>query len=659
MKRNLKIRKVGTKLILSSVLCVFLTAALVVTVMYIGNNMLVAQILYEETSASINILTNRVSEMKTSSLQAAEDLAGVQSLKDAIASGKADGILHALSDAEKGLNTDTEFVTVTDGSGTVLARSDSDQAGDEVANQQNISQALTGKSGSFVEPGTQVKLSVRSAAPVKDGSGKIIGVISTGYKLDNQNFVDQLKAITNSHYTVFLNDLRINTTIIKDGARQIGTTLDSHIADIVLNQGLSYQNEADVLGMPYQTVYEPILSSDGKAIGVFCAGVPLNSVRSFQSKVTLFSFLAALIIVLLSVLGFFLFSKKSITEPILRMLKFAEQLANGNLNVELEGAQSDDEIGKLGASLNSVRKTLSLYIGDISGHLTRMANGDMTVQVDREYIGDFLPIRESLNSITDSLNRLLFHISETADQVHSGADQVSSGAQVLAQGATEQASSIEELSASISEISEKVRLSTENIESITQDVHGSVDEIEASQNEIRSLLASMHEISEAASQIKNIIKTIDDIAFQTNILALNASVEAARAGEKGKGFAVVAEEVRNLAAKSADAASDTARLIHNSIERIQEGSVQAEKTGQSSASAFEKLRQISSTINRINHDSQEQANAVSQITIGIHQVSEVVQTNAATAEESAAASEELSSQATILREDISRFRLRE
>ena len=320
--------------------------------------------------------------------------------------------------------------------------------------------------------------------------------------------------------------------------------------------------------------------------------------------------------------------------------------------------QSKDELGVLAENLRFVLKTLSSYIAHICSRMDSLAEGDLSIEMDMNYLGEFESIQHSGNKIIESMNDAMSQLHQAADQVASGSEQVSSGAQALSQGATEQASSVEELAATINDLSAKVSETAHNARDINEQITLTASEIDNSNHMMESMMAAMTKINDCSSEIEKIIKTIEDIAFQTNILALNAAVEAARAGEAGKGFAVVADEVRSLASKSQEAAKDTTALISNSLTAVSEGNQIAADTQSSLVKVVTSSQKIAENMTSITQASDTQAEGIQQVTIGLDQISSVVQTNSATAEESAAASEELFSQSSLLKSLVGRFRLK-
>ncbi len=369
-----------------------------------------------------------------------------------------------------------------------------------------------------------------------------------------------------------------------------------------------------------------------------------------------------LVVLLLSILelviigtGVILILRKSM-RPMKDIISVAEGLENGNLNSEIK-VTSKDEFGLLAQVFQKTTNVLKLYVGEISAILRQLAKGDLRVAIENDYVGDFAPIKAALLDISSSLNNTMATINTAAEQVSTGASQVASGAQALATGSTEQASSIEELNASITRIAEQSEENATNVKMASRYVEQASANVRDGSGHMLQLTGAMANITSSSNQIANITKVIEDIAFQTNILALNAAIEAARAGNAGKGFAVVADEVRNLAAKSAEAAKQTAELIRHSAATVEEGTQIAEKTAQILHEIESKDNLVNESIVKILESSSDQAAAIEQVKQGLNQVSFVVQTNAATAEENSATSEEMSAQAAALKEEVEKFKL--
>ncbi|MCI9415855.1 MAG: HAMP domain-containing protein [Eubacterium sp.] len=364
---------------------------------------------------------------------------------------------------------------------------------------------------------------------------------------------------------------------------------------------------------------------------------------------------AALVITLL--LSAYL--SKAITKPLHQLEKSADKIVEGDFDIDVT-YKSRDELGSLANTFRNMADILKTVIADASRVLGEMANGNFDVRTEAEerYVGDFQNLLSSMRLLNRDLSATLGQINHSADLVASGSGQVSDGAQALSQGATEQASAVEELAATIAGISHQVNDTAKNAVDAKTQSNSAGDKVEECNRQMKDMMAAMQEITQKSNEIGKIIKTIEDIAFQTNILALNAAVEASRAGVAGKGFAVVADEVRNLASKSSEASKDTAELIESSAKAVERGTQIADSTAQSLLKVVEEVRMAADTVDKIADAAEEQAGAVEQVTLGVDQISSVVQTNSATAVQSAAASQELSSQAAMLKSLVAKFILR-
>lgn len=415
-------------------------------------------------------------------------------------------------------------------------------------------------------------------------------------------------------------------------------------------KSLSYVRD----GQAYQGSVYYLEAFGGVVLGI----VPQAEYNSYISETVLsitICFVACIIVlgVIVTLFGF------NITRSVRKLTHVAGKIAAGELNVNVDVTGSD-EVAVLGYNISRIvarLKTYMEYIDEICDVLLEISKGNLDFTLEHDYAGEFSRVKDELLRVQELLSQTLHEVVVAADEVSTGAEQVSIGAQSQAQGATEQAASAEQLTATVAQISEQINSSTHHLESANEEMTAVVTEIRSGDQKMEHMLQAMNEITQSSLEIEKIIKSIEDIAFQTNILALNAAVEAARAGQAGKGFAVVADEVRNLAGKSAEASKTTATLIEKALVAVQNGKTIADETAASFHRVFEGVNRVAEQTSHVVQNSEEQDKQVQQTAIGVDQISSVIQTNSATAEEAAAASEQLAGQARMMKKLVAQFRL--
>ncbi len=508
-------------------------------------------------------------------------------------------------------------------------------------------------------------------APIYDAEGEFLGVAGCDVALqDMQSRQYAATGYKSTHMMAFSED----GTILLDSsdASRVGKSASESGYDAVQSDAEKLKNmkEGKYSNSNYILHEKTVNFATGKTGLSILVPMKLNSGNiwslyiaidksEFDGNIKEDTFRLALVVIFFGVLllTIIYFIVRSSLAPVKKIMKGAAQLEEGNLKIKID-VNTNDELGRLAKAINHISVIMDNYVNDISRQLSRMAENNMDVKIDQKYIGDFIPIQASIEKITDSLNRTLGQIIISADQVASGSEQVSSGAQTLSKGATEQEAAVNELAASIDSLAEDVTANADDAQEMNITVTEVSERIGKCNDEMKKLIEAMTEIRNSSAGIEKVIRTIEDIARQTNLLSLNASVEAERAGETGKGFVVVAHEIRDLATRSAESVKQTTELIEHSFRAVRNGAAIADDTAKSLSAVVDGAEKITDVANKINVASQNQKMILQDLTKSVDMIEEVVQHNTTVSQESAGTSTELSQHSKRLHELVYKFKLK-
>lgn len=599
----------------------------------------VNEMMAADTERSLTGLAGEIEGKKRESLVKAKVLAEYPGVAAAVAANDTAATLALLSPLVKNLEVD--FLTVTNAAGRVVARThEPGKFGDSVTNQANVVAALKGSPGTFVEPGTVVKLSARSGVPVRNATGAIVGVISAGYQLDGLTIVDRVKQLYGADCTIFLGDVRISTTIVQDGKRVIGTKLDPAIAKAVLVEGKLFRGATSILGQPYRTAYMPLIGPGQKNIGVLFAG---QSALKMEAAIDRTRLIIGGVGAALLVIGLFamFFVVRRITEPLGLVVNELAQLGAGDFTATVPPAllRRKDEIGKLTGAIDALTQNLRGLLRQIAQSAEQVAASSEQLTASAQQSS------EAANNVAESIQQVAMGSEKQVGAVNDTSEIVEGiSATMLAVAAT---------AGEMATLSEQTAKAAKTGK---DSIDAAVTQMGAVGNGSRQAQIAAEELKGSSARIGEIVDLISSIAGQTNLLALNAAIEAARAGEQGRGFAVVADEVRKLAEQSEAAAHQIKGLvdknhgsiggvvgaIDSAIRDISQGVQLVNVAGDNFAAINEQISQVTDQVDVIAKAVNEAATGSQRIVVSIKVVENLSRDAAAESENVSAATEQQS-----------------
>ena len=637
------------------------TAIITTTIANVSMANIAKDIVKKNTASSLKIVQEHLDSLEVSMKSNAVTAAGNTNVINGLKQKNETRLTAAL--ANLCANTNIKAATLFDKDGIVRASTEGFSVGDDLTSSFPLAKSCLNQNMTFssIEGIGDYQYALNVVVPIYQGD--LLGGMLLTYDLSDSTFVDDMKATTGNEVSLFQGDVGLSTTI-KDarGNRLKGKKLDSKIAKVVLKEKKTFTGNATINGTKYITCYGPIVKNEKVTGAMFC-GYNLTSLNRTLGLIVLLTIAAGFGMAALAIWYSSRYMKQHLKGPMEGVVSAVGDIATGEMSDKtrksLENIKTQDEIGQLARAMEQAVQSVQAVSSDVQYLASAMERNDLTAEVDESvHRGVYKVIAQVVGHLFHEISDNMREIKTISDRIDDRTCQVSEAAQSLAQGSTEQASSVEELAATVNHIVTQVNTNASNAKNAYEASKKAERQVTVSNEQMLKMADAMDEISRTSRQIGAIVKTIDDLAFQTNILALNAAVEAARAGDAGRGFAVVADEVQNLAGKSAEAAKNTADLIENAMGAIKKGTTYAKSAESGLQSIVGQTSAVNQMVSNISSASEEEVRMLEQISVGIDQISVVVQQNSGIAEETAAASQGLSGETKQLKEMVGRYKLK-
>lgn len=649
--KNISISKL---LVFLNIVSVAVAVTVSVSTAIISSNNTINQLIESYSKNSLQFAQNKIEEKGIALIEITKELAEDKKVISSIENGTFSRITVMLNSYQSDL-------IISDKDGKTLFRSNMDIEDEEnITNLKSFSAALSNTVGYTIEADDVLGYCLIAYAPITLDD-KVIGTVSACLSFNKNDFVDELKNLMNDDFSIFQGDTIVSTTIEDNEERAVGTRLENDISKIIFEDKNEYSGTTKILKKNYITSYIPIFSLDGEEVtGVIFSGKDISDIEKMIRTNVFFIIVTAGIFIGLSSTASLYIIKKRVKKPLASVIKTANSIAVGDINTqsldELKSVYTDDEIGKVAKAMQSAVSSILLIAEDSKTVANALENKKLNVDIIiSNYQGIYRNIMVMVKNIFKEIINITIENKNISSEIDENAISISDVSQSLANGTVEQESSLSELAININDILSHLQYNVKSSKEATEVSKITNNNIHKSNNSMKKMLEAMIKISNNSKEISTIIKTIDDIAFQTKILAINAAIEAAKAGEQGRGFSVVAAEVRTLALKSAEAAKTTSELIENSITDVQTGEEIVNSTVKMLNTVVENAEIIDNIIIQIAKMNEIQKDKLEEINYNMSNITKVVKTTAITAEQAASASKKLAHQSATLKATAEKY----